>query len=130
MRIWLIIGALNGAWAVVFGALGAHMLDPALPAETRTMFETAVHYQLLHALALIGVAAISPRIDLGFARTALMISGFCFSLGILLFCGGLYALSAYGIALGSKLAPFGGTLLIVGWLALALAGVARRDRQR
>lgn len=130
MRIWLIIGALNGAWAVVFGALGAHALDPALLAATRAMFETAVQYQFFHALALIGIAAISPRIDIDFARKALMVSGSCFSIGILLFCGGLYALSALGIALGARLAPVGGTLLIIGWLSLALAGVARRDRQR
>lgn len=129
MRIWIVIGALNGALAVILGAVGAHALDPALPAATHAMFQTAVQYHFFHALALIGVGAISMRIETGFGRHTLMIAGLAFSLGIVLFCGGLYALSGFGIALGGHLAPFGGTLFIIGWLAFALTGLTIRVRR-
>ncbi len=130
MRIWLFIGALNGALAVALGAVGAHALGPATSDATRAMFETAVRYHLVHSLALLAVAAIAPHLQGTGSQRLIQAAGVAFTAGIVLFCGGLYALSGLEMPGGARLAPFGGTLLILGWLALALAGMTTRERKR
>ena len=61
-RRWIAIGALVGALGVGFGALGAHGLAGYLQglgysgddlARRLDIFDTAVHYQMLHAIALV-----------------------------------------------------------------------------
>jgi uncharacterized membrane protein YgdD (TMEM256/DUF423 family) len=128
MRIWLFIGAVNGALAVTLGAAGAHALDPSLADATRATFETAVRYHFIHALALLALAALAPHFPPDSGGRRLAAAGSALSLGILLFCGGLYALSAFGIAEGAHVAPIGGLLLIAGWLLLASVAFTRRSR--
>ena len=129
MRIWLFIGALNGALAVALGAVGAHALGPATSDATRAMFETAVRYHLIHSLALLGIAAITPHLQGRVSQRLIQAAGMAFTAGIVLFCGGLYALSGLGLSVGAKSAPFGGTLLILGWLMLAATAVTSRSRK-
>ena len=129
MRIWLFIGALNGALAVALGAVGAHALGPATSDATRAMFETAVRYHLIHSLALLAVAAIAPHLLGAGSQRLIQAAGAAFTAGILLFCGGLYALSGLGMPVGARLAPVGGTLLIVGWLMLAAAALMSQTRK-
>jgi uncharacterized membrane protein YgdD (TMEM256/DUF423 family) len=128
MRIWLFIGAVNGALAVTLGAAGAHALDPSLADATRATFETAVRYHFIHALALIAIAALAPHFPPDNGGRRLAAAGSALSIGILLFCGGLYASSAFGIAAGAHVAPIGGMLLIAGWLLLASVAFTRRSR--
>jgi len=130
MRIWLFIGGLNGALSVALGAIGAHALGPAISDATRAMFETAVRYHLIHSLALLAVAALLTQWQSTNSRRAIHAAGSAFTAGIILFCGGLYALSGLDIAVGARLAPFGGTLLILGWLMLAVAALMGRSRQK
>ncbi len=129
MRIWLLIGALNGALAVTLGAVGAHALGPATSDATRAMFETAVRYHLIHSLALLGIAALAAHVQGTVSQRLLLATGAVFTAGIVLFCGGLYALSGLGMSVGARLAPFGGSLLIVGWLLLAATAVTTRSRK-
>ena len=129
MRFWLLIGALNGALAVALGAVGAHALGPATPDAARAVFETAVRYHLVHSLALLGVAAIVPHLPGISSRRIIHAAGAAFTVGIVFFCGGLYAFSGFDISFGARLAPFGGTLLIVGWLMLAAAAFASRSHK-
>jgi uncharacterized membrane protein YgdD (TMEM256/DUF423 family) len=119
MRMWLFIGAINGALAVILGAAGTHLLSPSLADTTRAIFETAVRYHFVHSLALLGVAALSPHVSPDSGGRRLAAAGAALTIGIALFCGGLYALSALGIAAGANVAPFGGLMLIAGWLLLA-----------
>jgi uncharacterized membrane protein YgdD (TMEM256/DUF423 family) len=128
MRLWLFIGAINGAVAVALGAVGAHALDPALGERTLAIFDTAVRYHFVHALALIGVAVLAPHLPRGSGGARLTAAGIAFTAGILLFCGGLYALSAFGMAAGARIAPYGGMLFIVGWVLLAATAFAVQDR--
>jgi uncharacterized membrane protein YgdD (TMEM256/DUF423 family) len=125
MRIWLFMGALNGALAVTLGAAGAHALDPSLADATRATFETAVRYHFIHALALIAIAALSPHFSPDTGGRRLAAAGAALTIGIALFCGGLYALSVFGIAAGARIAPAGGLMLIAGWLLLASAAFTR-----
>ena len=114
MRFWLFVAAMYGALAVAVGAFAAHVLKSTLSVESLAVLQTAVHYQIIHALALLLVAV------LGLQRpsVALRYSAIFFSLGILLFSGSLYALVLSPLKPG-LVTPAGGSLLILGWLSLA-----------
>jgi uncharacterized membrane protein YgdD (TMEM256/DUF423 family) len=112
-----ICGALLGAAAVALGAFGAHALQSRLDEAALHVWHTAVEYQFWHALALLGVAGIPGIQQSTVART----SGIAFTLGIIVFCGSLYALALGAPKWLGAFTPVGGAALIVGWLLLALA---------
>jgi uncharacterized membrane protein YgdD (TMEM256/DUF423 family) len=116
--IVIAFAALNGAVAVALGAAAAHVAG-AVP-NARELLRTGSDYQLWHALALLATALFMTRVS-GWARRLATAAAGAFALGVLLF-----SLSLYWAAFGGRaaLAPAGGTLLILGWLALAGAGVA------
>ena len=72
---------------------------------------------MYHALALLAVGWLAGR---GAGMSA-NVAGWCFELGVLIFCGCLYALVLSGMKVLGAVVPIGGVLLIVGWLALAVA---------
>ncbi len=124
-RRWIVVGGLFAAAAVLAGAFGAHGLKERLTADKLQVYETAVRYQMYHALALVLVGLVA---NVGARRPAVNLAGGSFVLGTLLFCGWLYA-----AALSSAtppwplLAPMGGLAFIVGWLALALSACCARE---
>eukprot|EP00051_Salpingoeca_urceolata_P017672 m.243434 g.243434 ORF g.243434 m.243434 type:complete len:138 (-) comp19020_c3_seq5:166-579(-) len=112
-RVLLRLGAVSGALAVVFGAFGAHGLKSRITNESRLQaWATAAHYQLAHSLA-ICVCGLLPRP----ASTA----GNLFLGGVTLFSGSIYALVLLDKPVLGAITPIGGSLLIAGWVALALA---------
>ena len=116
-RVLLLLAALFGFTGVGLGAFAAHGLKGQLSAEYLAVFQTGVHYQMLHALALLGLAALWQRLG-GRLLTA---AGVCFCVGILLFSGSLYALTLTGISALGMVTPFGGLAFLVGWLCLGIA---------
>ena len=63
MPFFIIAGAVNAAIAVAFGAFGAHALKEKLSEHYFAIWETAVQYQMFHALALIAVGILmSPSL--------------------------------------------------------------------
>ena len=116
---WILVGASSGFVAVALGAFGAHALGERLSPEALDWWRTGVFYQLTHApvIALLGVLQPSGR-RVGRA-------GWTLSLGSLIFSGTLY-LMALGLPrwLGA-ITPVGGTLLLAGWVLLALASRER-----
>ena len=110
-------GALFGFLGVAAGAFGAHALKSHLEPGALAVFDTAVRYQIVHALALL---ASSWAIQQWPGRVA-NASAIFFSVGIVLFSGSLYALSLSGSHLLGALTPVGGLFQLLGWLALALA---------
>ncbi|HKT79570.1 MAG TPA: DUF423 domain-containing protein [Vicinamibacterales bacterium] len=118
-RTILFIGALAGLTGVAFGAFGAHFLKARLTAEMLAVFETGVRYQLYHAAALVGAAALSGRIS----DRSLTLAGWLFGVGIVLFSGSLYALALTGIGVLGAITPLGGVAFIAGWLCLLLAAI-------
>lgn len=118
-RVFLTAGALFGFTGVAAGAFGAHVLREQLVPESLDVFETAVRYQLYHAPALVGVAWAMYRVAHGLATAA----GWCLLVGTLIFSGSLYALVATGVRMWGMVTPLGGTLLLAGWLLLALAAI-------
>jgi uncharacterized membrane protein YgdD (TMEM256/DUF423 family) len=116
-RTFLLIGALLGFLGVSFGAFGAHALRTRLAADMLAVFETAVRYQMYHVFAILIVAAAIGHI--GNARL-LVAAGWCFTAGIVLFSGSLYALALTGTSALGAITPFGGLLFLAGWAFLAI----------
>ena len=116
-RVLLLLAALFGFTGVGLGAFAAHGLNGQLSAEYLAVFQTGVHYQMLHALALLALAALWQRLG-GRLLTA---AGVCFCVGILLFSGSLYALTLTGIGALGMITPLGGLTFLAGWFCLGLA---------
>src|SRR4029077_14261745 len=119
---FLLIGSVLGFLGVVFGAFGAHALRSRLSPEMLAVFETGVRYQIYHVFALLIVAAAIGQI--GNARL-LVLAGWFFFAGILLFSGSLYALAVTGTTILGAITPVGGLLFLIGWACLALFAAAR-----
>lgn len=136
-RALLVIGAVSGLLGVGAGAFGAHALRSRLSAERLAWFETAVRYQLWHALAVLGavfvgsvdIVTAGPRRfasrpfvlfagGMGWPAAA---AGWLFVAGTVLFSGSLYALALTGRRRWAAIAPVGGVCFLLGWAALALA---------
>jgi uncharacterized membrane protein YgdD (TMEM256/DUF423 family) len=119
MKSSVIFGiGLNGAVAVALGAFGAHALKPRLiEAGMLSAWETAVLYQLVHAVACLGLLAWSATSP-SRARTLRLPIVF-WLLGSLLFSGSLYVLALGGPRLFGPITPLGGLLFIAGWALVA-----------
>lgn len=116
MQRWaLLVAAVAGFLAVALGAFAAHGLRDVLSAEYLTVFQTGVHYQMVHALALLAVGMLLQKSP---ARS-LRIAAWSFTLGILLFSGSLYALTLSGVRSLGMITPFGGVAFLIGWASLA-----------
>src|SRR5437764_368059 len=114
---WLRIGAISGAIAVAAGAFGAHGLRGKLDARALEVFETAVRYQMYHALALVVVGLLAA----GRPGLSATLAGWMFLLGTVLFSGSLYGLALGGPRWLVFITPVGGVGFLVGWVALVLA---------
>jgi uncharacterized membrane protein YgdD (TMEM256/DUF423 family) len=121
-RIFLILCGVYGFLGVALGAFGAHGLErlfreAADGGDRAGWWATATQYHLVHALAL-GLAAWAvARAPGGAALT----SGWCFAAGVVLFSGSLYAMALTGLRGLAVITPFGGLLMLAGWVALIVA---------
>ncbi len=119
-RVFVFFGAVAGLATVAMAAAAAHMLAGRLDAPALAAVRNTVDMQGWHALALLFCAVWSARGGL-----LIRIAGGCFIAGLLLFTGGVYASALGGIRLPG-VAPAGGTILMLGWLFVALSAVTRR----
>ncbi|XP_006627425.1 transmembrane protein 256 [Lepisosteus oculatus] len=105
------LAGVSGALAVSAGAYGAHGFRRSDRDEyLKEMFETANKYHFLHSLALLGAARCRKPVVAGTLLTS----------GMVMFCGSFYYHAITGDPTFSKAAPWGGSLLIAGWAAIAL----------
>jgi uncharacterized membrane protein YgdD (TMEM256/DUF423 family) len=114
-RTFFGLGAVFALLAVGAGAFGAHALRQRLDPDLLDVFETAVRYQMFHALALIATAWAVSRWPASPAEWA----GWLFLAGILLFSGSLYLLSLTGVRWLGAITPLGGVAWLAGWAVLA-----------
>lgn len=124
-RIWFVLTGLLGALGVAAAAWSSHGLPHLVPpeqlADALEKARSATLHHMLHTLALFGVALWTRQR----ASRWVHLAGILFVLGILGFSGGIYLLRLLaGINEGPLIyvVPWGGTSLILGWLALAVAG--------
>lgn len=111
-RAALFVAGLTGFLGIALGAFGAHSLHGLLAAnETREIWNTAVLYHLVHAPVLLWAAT---------AETLLTGVILCWTVGIILFSGSLYALALTKISVLGAITPIGGLLLMAGWVIVGL----------
>jgi uncharacterized membrane protein YgdD (TMEM256/DUF423 family) len=119
-RTFFLAGAVGGLLSVALGAFGAHALRSRLSPEMLAVFETAVRYQMYHALALLLVALAIGRLG---ESPLLTVAGWSFLAGIALFSGSLYALALGGGTAFGAITPLGGLAFLLGWGSLVLMGL-------
>ncbi|SCY87364.1 MULTISPECIES: DUF423 domain-containing protein [unclassified Pseudomonas] len=117
LRSFLMLAAFFGFTGVALGAFAAHGLKNRLSADYLAIFHTGVTYQLVHTLALLGVALLATHIP----GRVVTWAGISFVVGILLFSGSLYLLTLTGISKLGIITPLGGVAFLIGWLCLGLA---------
>jgi len=116
-----LLGSILAFSAVLLGAFGAHALKQTLSAhESVQTWETAVRYQMWHALGLILLSLINER------QALPKMIGPCLVIGTLLFSGSLYGLALDGPNWLGPITPLGGLCLIAGWALLAYACVKNK----
>ena len=117
---WIKIIAFSGMLCVVMGAFAAHSLEPSLSVKAMSAMRTALLYQFLHTLALLGIIALPDNL-LDQRRQSLAAQFIL--VGMVLFSGSLYLLVVTGITLLGMVTPIGGCALIIGWLLLFTAAM-------
>ena len=120
MKLFLIAGAINGFLSVALGAFGAHALEERLSQKYLAIWETAVQYQMFHAVALIAIAILMHPNLLG-PSGALSTAGYAILIGIIIFSGSLFVLALSGIGILGAITPIGGVAFLVGWVMLIVA---------
>ena len=123
-RIFLAIAAIFGGLSVAAGAFASHALRETLSERALQVFDTAVRYQMYHAIALVLVALLLSHAQ--FSQPSLVATGWAFIIGITIFSGSLYALSLTDIKVLGAVAPIGGAAFIAGWGCLAYAAFSSK----
>ena len=118
-RLFFSLGAGFALLSVATGAFAAHALKTRLTAEMLAIFEIGARYQMYHALGLIAVAWAFSQ----WTSQLVLVAGWLFVAGIVIFSGSLYALSLTGIRQLGAITPIGGLAFIVGWFLLVLAAL-------
>jgi len=110
--------ALLGFLGVAAGAFGAHGLRDLVTLEQLNTWNTAADYQILHAIALLGLAtwqqsALSSRL-----QSWLLLACGLMIAGVLLFSGSLYLLVLTNMSAFGPITPLGGLALLMAWSIL------------
>ncbi|CAE1309679.1 Transmembrane protein 256 homolog [Acanthosepion pharaonis] len=105
------VAGLSGALAVSMGAYGAHVFHPSKgDEELKQVFEIGNKMHLIHSAALLAVPMTHRPV----------MAGFLMSVGMLLFCGSCYYHAITGDKSIRWITPYGGALLIFGWVSIAI----------
>lgn len=129
-KSFLLAAALLGGLGVALGAFGAHGLQN-ITSDEKVLhgFQTAVQYQIYHALALLAIGILFEKIPHRLIKWA----GHCFITGVVLFSGSLYLLTFLKIQessmtkIAGPITPIGGLFFILGWLFLFIGILKRKS---
>ncbi|WP_299217725.1 DUF423 domain-containing protein [uncultured Dokdonia sp.] len=110
----LITGSILGFLGVVIGAFGAHGLEKLVDADAIATFETAVKYQIYHALLMLLVASFA------LSEKTKKVLHILILVGVILFSGSIYGLATnvltgFDFTTIGFVTPIGGALLITAW---------------
>ncbi|TFJ93410.1 DUF423 domain-containing protein [Lentibacillus salicampi] len=117
MKLFLMLGAINGFLAVALGAFGAHGLEGKLSEKALGTWDKAVNYQMFHTMALLVTGLLMAKWQSG----GMVWAGWLFFIGIVLFSGSLYIYSVSGVKTFAMITPFGGVAFLIGWVLLGYA---------
>ena len=115
MRNLIVAGSIIAALSVLLGAFGAHGLKTLLSLEYLAIFETAVRYQLYHALGLMlmGISGFHLPDNL------IQLPSYFLIFGTVIFSGTLIILVLTDLKWLGAITPIGGLCLVIGWLLFA-----------
>jgi uncharacterized membrane protein YgdD (TMEM256/DUF423 family) len=122
-KTFLALGAFFGLLAVLIGAFGAHSLSNLVTPDTLQVYETGVRYQFYHVFMLLVLGILGSQLPPRLASWA----GGLFTVGIILFSGSLYLITALKAANAAVplavglLTPLGGVCFIAGWAIFLIA---------
>ena len=117
-RFFILLGGINAALAVTFGAFGAHGLKSRITTDMLEVFNTGVQYHLYHALGLLAIGLLLLHQP---SSVWLKRAGWIMLTGIVFFSGSLYLLAVTGIRWLGMVTPIGGTAFIASWILLFTA---------
>ncbi len=120
-KFFLAAAAFSGFLNILLGAVGRHALNHNLSTDMVATFETGLRYQMFHSLALLLVNVM----ERGNASSLFSKISWSFFLGILFFCGGIYAYAFSGFRVFAFITPLGGIFFLAGWLILFIASLKR-----
>jgi len=118
-RTFVIIASLFGLLGVAAGAFGAHGLRDRVTEDMLAIWNTAAHYQLIHAVALLATAWAAGQ----FARPWATAAGWLFVTGVVIFSGSLYLLVLTDTRWLGAITPIGGVAFLLGWVTLGVAAM-------
>ncbi len=124
-RVFAAVGAGLAFLGVAAGAFGAHVLEDRLSGDLLGVFNTAVDYQLYHALGLLLLGGLAPRLGATFVHWA----GILFVSGTIVFSGSLYLLALTGVRWLGAITPIGGVCFLAGWGALCWSLLSTTEKQ-
>lgn len=112
-RIVLCLAGLAGAAGVALSAAATHVAGGE-------MLATGARFLLVHAVAAVALLAVADRRG-GLSARVVTIAAAAMLAGAALFCGDLAMRAVYGTKLLWGTAPWGGSIMILSWLAVAVA---------
>ena len=116
MRLIIILGALIAGSAVLFGAFGAHGLKTRISIEDLNIFETAVRYQMYHALGILIFGVMGYFIP----HETLITPAWFLIAGVIIFSGSLYLMIFTQERWLGAITPIGGFFLVIGWILFTI----------
>jgi len=127
-----VFASISGCIAVILGALGAHGLSKCVDSglisnEIFHAYETAVNYQLLHSIAMIGIMSLPSKFTM-YLKTI----NYLFITGIILFSGSIYILVMgdylkMNVMWAGPITPLGGLCLISAWFVLFISTLKYKE---
>ncbi|MCB0737135.1 MAG: DUF423 domain-containing protein [Bacteroidetes bacterium] len=109
----IIVACILGAAAIGLGAIGAHQVKPHLDPDQWQAYKTASQYHIIHALLLL-VAGIQLKRNP--KRKLIAVASYVIITGMFLFCFPMYTKIINENTWVMYLAPFGGVMLMLGWI--------------
>lgn len=123
MNFILFLGALLGFSSIGLGAYVNHVISLNADVKTLTMLQTALHYQLTHAIVIISIGIVVNTIPVPRCKQLVTASAWMFIIGTCLFAFSIYFAGIIGIHSFLRVTPTGGVVLMIAWLTLACAAL-------
>jgi uncharacterized membrane protein YgdD (TMEM256/DUF423 family) len=121
------LGSFSALIGVGMGAFGAHGLKTILTPEMMAIYQTAVNYQMWHALGLIATGLLRQQLP---QNSMIYWSGWLMFGGILLFSGSLYLLAILNLPWLGMITPAGGVCFLLAWLLLSISLFKKKSTGR
>jgi uncharacterized membrane protein YgdD (TMEM256/DUF423 family) len=126
-QVFVTLGSFSALTGVGMGAFGAHGLKHLLSPEAMAIYQTAVNYQMWHALGLIAVGVIRYQAP---ENRMVAWSGWIMFAGIVIFSGSLYLLALLNLTWLGMITPIGGVCFILAWLLLSVSLIKKNTSGR